>query len=108
MDRPARLGLALVTAAALVIGSAAVAGTQGSQRAPTGSSAAPAANGTGADDGPVRIDAVVTDNRGRPVPGLRASDFQLIENGTAQTLTDVEFRTIPDGAAPISTLDTEA
>ena len=109
MDRPVRLGGALVTAAALVIGSAAVARTQGSQRAAPESAGAPTALGADADDGPVRIDAVVTDNRGRPVPGLRASEFQLIENGTAQTLTDVEFRTVPEAAAAtISAVATEA
>ena len=109
MDRPVRLGGALVTAAALVIGSAAVARTQGGQRAAPESGGAPTALGADADDGPVGIDAVVTDNRGRPVPGLRASEFQLIENGTAQTLTDVEFRTVPEAAAAtISAVATEA
>ena len=107
MDRPARLGLALVTAAALVTGSAAVVRTQGSQRAATESPAAPAATGSGAEDGPVRIDAVVTDSRGRAVPGLRASDFQLIENGTPQTLTEVEFRTTAGATGPISPVETE-
>jgi len=108
MDRPARLGLALVTVAALVLGSAVVVRTQGSQRAAGESSGAPTALGTDSGDGPVRIDAVVTDNRGRPVPGLRASDFQLIENGAPQTLTDVEFRTVPEAVAPIAPLATEA
>src|SRR3954466_16046552 len=108
MDRPARLGLVLVTAAVLVLGSAVAVRTQGSQRAAGESSGARTALGTDGDGVPVRIDAVVTDSRGRPVPGLRASDFQLIENGTAQTLTDVEFRTVPEGAAPIAPLATEA
>jgi VWFA-related protein len=98
----------MVSAAALLLGSAAVGRPQGGERAAAESLAAPPANRTAVDDAPVRIDAVVTDKRGRAVPGLRASDFQLIENGTAQTLADVEFRTVPDGSAPLPAIETEA
>jgi len=29
----------------------------------------------------VRIDALVTDSRGQPIPGLAADDFEVIDNG---------------------------
>jgi Ca-activated chloride channel family protein len=55
----------------------------------------PTAAGEEIDDGDVvRVDtqlvsvpAVVTNNGGRPVPGLRAENFQLFENGQPQRLT---------------------
>jgi VWFA-related protein len=55
--------------------------------------AAPAANPATADpDVTIRITAVVTDRRGRPVGGLRPSDFTLLDNGVPQTLTAAEPR----------------
>ena len=107
MHVPARCGVALVSAAALLMASAAVARQESGQNAVTTSSAAPASQ-PGADAAPVRIDAVVTDTRGRPVSGLRASDFELVENGTAQTLTDVEFRTVPAAAEAVPPIVTDA
>ena len=38
----------------------------------------------------VRVDAVVLDRDGRPVEGLRASDFELLENGRPQAITSFE------------------
>ena len=87
--------------------SAAVAHQESAQNAVPTSAAAPASQPR-ADAAPVRIDAVVTDTRGRPVSGLRASDFELIENGTAQTLTDVEFRTVPAAAEAVPPIVTDA
>jgi VWFA-related protein len=49
----------------------------------------------------VRIDAVVTRDRGQPVEGLRAADFEVLEEGTARPIRVAEFRGIPrHGAAP--------
>lgn len=42
----------------------------------------------------VRIDVLVTD-RGRPVPGLTAADFELSDNGVAQTAALVSSDTTP-------------
>jgi VWFA-related protein len=38
----------------------------------------------------VRLDAVVTDKQGRPIPNLDASDFEVVEGGVAQKLHAVE------------------
>jgi len=38
----------------------------------------------------VRVDAVVLDGRGRPVEGLRAADFELLEDGRPQAITSFE------------------
>jgi VWFA-related protein len=62
-------------------------------------------------DTPLRIDAVVTDQQGRPILNLRPSDFELLENGAPRPLTSVELRTParPDTAAarPIETEEDE-
>ena len=42
----------------------------------------------------VRVDALVTDGR-RPVAGLTARDFELRDNGVIQTITDVDYETLP-------------
>ena len=42
----------------------------------------------------VRIDAVVLDREGRPVEGLRASDFELLEDGRPQAFTSFEAVTV--------------
>jgi VWFA-related protein len=42
----------------------------------------------------VRVDVLVTD-RGRPVAGLTRTDFELRDNGVAQTVTDVSSETLP-------------
>jgi VWFA-related protein len=42
----------------------------------------------------VRVDALVTDGN-RPVRGLTARDFELRDNGVAQSVTDVSHETLP-------------
>jgi len=39
----------------------------------------------------VRVDLIATDNRGRPVDNLKASEFSLREDGSAQTIEDVRL-----------------
>jgi VWFA-related protein len=38
----------------------------------------------------VKMDAIVIDKRGRPVPNLQAADFALVENGVSQKILAVE------------------
>ena len=38
----------------------------------------------------VKMDAIVTDKRGRPIPNLQAADFALVENGVSQKILAVE------------------
>ena len=56
-----------------------------------------------------RIDAVVTDAQGRPILDLRASDFELLENGEPKPLQKVELRTLPrdPDSSPIENLSDE-
>jgi VWFA-related protein len=42
----------------------------------------------------VRVDALVTNGR-RPVAGLTAADFELRDNGVIQTISAVDFETLP-------------
>jgi VWFA-related protein len=46
-------------------------------------------NAAGSSGELVRIDLIVTDNRGRRVENLKASDFALREDGSAQAIEDV-------------------
>jgi VWFA-related protein len=48
---------------------------------------------------PARIDAVVTDVKGRPVLDLKAADFELKAGGVVQSLESVELRTTRSGSA---------
>jgi len=43
----------------------------------------------------VEVDAIVSDANGNPVPGLRAGDFQLLEDGKPQTVSAFSFVNIP-------------
>jgi VWFA-related protein len=53
---------------------------------------------------PARLDLVVSDAMGHAILGLRASDFEVIENGSPRPIANVEFhrRGGPDGS-PIET-----
>jgi VWFA-related protein len=44
----------------------------------------------------VRVDLVVTDKAGRPVPGLTQADFALSEGGVSQTITSFESVSVAD------------
>ncbi|MEO7275461.1 MAG: VWA domain-containing protein, partial [Vicinamibacterales bacterium] len=59
----------------------------------------------------IRINVIVTDPRGRPLVDLKPADFQLEDNGVAQTLASVELRAPAAGATaavtPIVTEDDE-
>src|SRR5215218_5837899 len=50
----------------------------------------------------IRINAVVTDRRGRPLVDLKPGDFQLDDNGITQALSSVELRKVPPAAAAAS------
>jgi VWFA-related protein len=39
----------------------------------------------------VRVDVSVTDGRGNPIEGLEAADFEVLEDGVAQTVETVQF-----------------
>jgi VWFA-related protein len=47
----------------------------------------------------VRVDAIVTDRQGKPVPDLSATDFEVLEDGKPQTIESFRFIKI-DGAVP--------
>jgi VWFA-related protein len=49
----------------------------------------------------VRLNAVVVNERGEPVAGLRAADFELVDEGVMQQVEDVEFRTGSEGPRAI-------
>ena len=60
----------------------------------------------------IRINAIVTDNRGRPLVDLKPTDFQLDDNGVTQAIASVELRRAPTVAAnavvtPVATPDDE-
>ena len=53
----------------------------------------------------VRVDVVVTDKDGRPIPNLTQADFTLSENGAPQTIASFESVTVadaPDSEAPVT------
>src|SRR5262245_56094507 len=39
----------------------------------------------------VQVDAVVTDSKGKPVTDLKAEDFELLQDGQVQKITNLEF-----------------
>ncbi|MGD1157428.1 MAG: VWA domain-containing protein, partial [Terriglobia bacterium] len=45
----------------------------------------------------VQVDAVVTDSKGRQVTNLRPEDFEILEDGRPQTITNLSYITV---AAP--------
>jgi VWFA-related protein len=59
----------------------------------------------------VQVDAVVTDNKGRPVTDLKAEDFELFQDGVRQKINNVEFIKVKDqgpGPAPAPQVVTKA
>jgi VWFA-related protein len=44
---------------------------------------------------PIRIDAVIGDSRWIPIPNLRASDIELVEDGIPRRIESAELRTVP-------------
>src|SRR5262245_23775989 len=54
--------------------------------------AAPHAGQADQDTPRIRLTAVVVNERGQPVPGLRAADFELVDDGVMQQVDEVEFR----------------
>jgi VWFA-related protein len=57
---------------------------------------------------PVRIDAIITDSNGRPILGLRPSDFELLENGVPRPVQAAELRTLPKDAGPLNPVPAES
>jgi VWFA-related protein len=43
----------------------------------------------------VRIDMLVTDNKGKPIDDLKASDFEVRDNGVVQKVASLNFEQIP-------------
>jgi VWFA-related protein len=43
----------------------------------------------------VRVDVVVTDSQDRPIADLTRDDFEIVENGRLQTITDFRLMTVP-------------
>ena len=86
------------------------------QRQPGSGSAAPGtalslpSSPSSTDPSPVtvRINAVVTDGRGRSLADLKAADFELDDNGVPQKLQSVELRSIATQTSAGAPIDTEA
>jgi VWFA-related protein len=78
-------------------------------RPATPKGAAPAASDGAVPAVPtVRIDAIVTDSKGRPILDLRPSDFELLENGVPRAAGSVELRTLSRaGATESGQIETE-
>jgi Ca-activated chloride channel homolog len=91
-----RVGSGLVGVLAMVagLGTAGVAGLEA--QGPTPQQAQPTFR-TGIDL--VTVRAVVHDGKGRPVQGLTARDFELVDNGVARGVTAVEHDDGPIGLA---------
>jgi VWFA-related protein len=85
----------------------------GAQRlAPSSGPAHETPSPTVAEPSPVsiRINAVVTDSRGRPLVDLKPGDFRLDDNGVTQSLSSVELRKVPaaaTAATPIASSEDE-
>src|SRR6516162_7287230 len=46
----------------------------------------------------VQVDAVVTDNKGKPVTDLKAEDFEILQDGKPQAITNFAFIDVKDSA----------
>jgi VWFA-related protein len=51
----------------------------------------------------VQVDAVVTDSSGKPVTNLKAEDFELLQDGKPQKITNFEFIRVRDSLRPFDT-----
>src|SRR5260370_21815592 len=51
----------------------------------------------------VQVDAVVTDSKDKPVTGLKKEDFEILQDGKPQTITNFTFiNAMPAGVDPTS------
>lgn len=84
----------MLAAVTLAVGHALV--EAGAQRPASPSVASAGGVSAAADPEPsariVRLDAIVTDRQGRPIRGLKPSDFEVVENGVSQKIDAVEER----------------
>ena len=55
----------------------------------------------------IQVDAVVTDERGNPVRGLTADDFEIVETGKPQPITTFEAVDIPIERQPPDLADSD-
>src|SRR5215475_3903338 len=46
----------------------------------------------------VQVDAIVTDDAGKPVTDLTAADFEVMQDGKAQTITNFAFVNVKDAS----------
>jgi len=69
---------------------------------PRGQSAPLPAPPSASDPRTIRVDAVVTDGLGRPIPNLRSNDFTLVDSGTAQKIDNVVFVSKVSIAGPVA------
>ncbi len=69
---------------------------------PRGQSAPLPAPPSASDPRTIRVDVVVTDGLGRPIPNLRADDFTVVESGTAQKIDNVVFVSKASFAGPVA------
>jgi VWFA-related protein len=105
-----RLGLAALAIASLLMTTVAVGQQQPAQPAPATPPPAPSAGQPAQPEQPifraginfVRVDAIVTDRQGNPVADLKATDFEVLEDGKPQTIEQFRFVKI-DGTAPVET-----
>jgi hypothetical protein len=54
----------------------------------------------------VQVDAEVTDSKGKPVTDLKAADFEILQDGKPQTITNLSYITISPGTSPPRPLTT--
>jgi VWFA-related protein len=98
----ALLGLALVLSASVASTQQPTPATNGAPTAPS----APAAPGEQptfrAGINFVRVDAIVTDKQGTPIADLKATDFEVLEDGKPQTIEQFRFVRV-DGSGPAET-----
>ena len=53
--------------------------------------------------GLVQVDAVVTDSKGKPVKDLKPEDFEILQDGKPQKITNFEYVDLKSGNAPRGT-----